>query len=173
MLAEDEAALYLQATLQAVWAPIGQTPVVRADPGRAKTSFYGTLNLRTGDELVMRTESLNAATTAAYLTRILQAHPAQPILLFWDRAPWHHGAAIRTVLQANPRLELIEFPVASPELNPQEQVWKAARRATSHNHDRSRLPELAHRFEQHLLTNTFNSSFLDRYGFNALLPLFI
>jgi len=40
-LAEDEAGLYLQATTSYVWAPIDQTPIVRADPGRAQTHFFG------------------------------------------------------------------------------------------------------------------------------------
>ena len=38
-LAGDEAGLYLQATPCSVWSPTGQTPVVRTDPGRAKTNF--------------------------------------------------------------------------------------------------------------------------------------
>jgi hypothetical protein len=42
--------MYLQATTTAVWAPQGQTPVVRLHPGREKVNFYGTLNLHTGQE---------------------------------------------------------------------------------------------------------------------------
>ena len=49
-LAGDEAGLYLQATTCHVWSPTGQTPIVRADPGRAKTNFYGALNLQSGQE---------------------------------------------------------------------------------------------------------------------------
>jgi hypothetical protein len=63
------------------------------------------------------------------------------------------------------------FPVAAPDLNPQEHVWKAVRRAVSHNHVTPRLPELADRFEQHLASNTFDSSFLDRYGLNTICPM--
>ena len=134
ILAEDEASLYLQATLMRVWAPRGQPPVVAADPGRAKTSFYGTLNLRTGAEMVMQAETMNAQTTAAHLEQLLAAYPEVPLLLLWDRAPWHRGEPIRAVLAANPRLELMQFPVEAPELNPQEHVWKATREAMSHNH---------------------------------------
>jgi len=47
-LTEDEMSMYLQATTMAVWAPRGQTPVVRADPDRDKVCFYGTLDLQTG-----------------------------------------------------------------------------------------------------------------------------
>ena len=164
--------MYLQATTMAAWAPKGQTPVVRTDPGRDKVCFYGTLDLRTGRDIVTRAPVMNAATTAEHLLQILEAVPGRPILLFWDRAPWHSGQPIRDVLAANPRLEIMRFPVAAPELNPQEHVWKAVRRAVSHNHTQRRLPELADRIEEHLTTETFESSFLDHYGLNAIYPMF-
>ena len=173
ILAEDEAALYLQATTMAVWAPQGQTPVVRADPSRAKTNFYGTLNLHSGEDMVTISPVMNAQATAQHLKQILTTISAHPILLLWDRAPWHRGEPIRTVLQANPRLEIMSFPVAAPDVNPQEHVWKAARRAVTHNHLSPRLPELADQFEKHLTSTTFQSSFLDRYGYNAIRPMFI
>lgn len=43
----------------------------------------------------------------------------QTIVLFWDRAPWHRGAPICQLLAAHLRLEIVEFPVAAPDLNPQ------------------------------------------------------
>jgi transposase len=129
IMPQDEASMYLQATTMAVWAPRGQTPVVRIHPGREKLNFYGALNLQTGQEIVMRATVMNAATTAQHLVQILQVVPEVPLLLLWDRAPWHFGPPIREVLAANPRLEVMYFPVAAPDLNPQEHVWKATRRA--------------------------------------------
>ena len=165
-------AMYLQATTMTVWAPRGQTVVVRADPQRYKTNFYGTLNLRTGLETVTQSPVMNAEASAQHLNELLAAHPQQPILLLWDRAPWHFGPPIRAVLESNPRLEILHLPVAAPDLNPQEHVWKATRRAVSHNHTIPRLPELANKVMDHLTTNTFDSSFLDRYGLNAVCPIF-
>lgn len=172
ILAEDEASMYLQATTAAVWAVRGQTPVVRAHPGREKVNFYGTLHLRTGQEIAMQSDVMNAEASARHLEQILNAIPDVPILLLWDRAPWHRGQPIRDVLEANPRLEVLYFPVAAPDLNPQEQVWKATRRAVSHNHAIPRLPDLADRFEQHLIANTFESSFLDRYAYDSISAMF-
>jgi putative transposase len=173
ILAEDEASLYLQATTMAVWATRGQTPVVRAHPGRESVKFFGTLNLSTGEEIVMQAETMNAQASAQHLKQILAALPDVPLLLLWDRAPWHSGQPIQEVLAANPRLEVMRLPVAAPDLNPQEHVWKAARRAVSHNHLSPRLPDLAQRFEQHLTSTTFASSFLDYYDFHSLCPMFI
>ena len=172
ILVQDEAGLYLQPTTMAVWALQGHTPVIRADPGREKVNFYGTLNLHTGQEIVTRSTTMNAEMSAQHLRQILDAIPSGPILLLWDRAPWHRRCPVRDVLEANPRLEIIHFPVAAPELNPQEHVWKAVRRAVSHNHTMPRLPEVADRFEQHLVSNTFQSSMLERYGFDAICPMF-
>lgn len=172
ILAEDEASLYLQATLSRVWAPQGQTPVVRADPSRAKTNFYGTLNLHSGQQIAMQAPTMNADFSAQHLQQILAAIPDRPLLLLWDRAPWHRGPSIRQVLADNPRLEIMLFPVAAPDLNPQEQVWKATRQAVSHHHLEPRLPQLADQFEQHLTDHTFECSFLDRYGYTSLCPMF-
>lgn len=172
-LAGDEAGLYLQATTCHVWSPTGQTPVVSVDPGRAKTNFYGTLNLQTGQEIAMRSDLMNAEVSAQHLELILETHPGVPILLFWDRAPWHRGKPIDKVLEEHPRLEILFFPTASPDLNPQEQVWKAVRKEVSHNHLQVRLPELANRFLNTLNSTTFISSFLHKYGFTAICPMFI
>ena len=75
--------------------------------------------------------------------------------------PRHFGPSIRESLDAHPLLEIMYFPVAAPDLNPHEHVWKATRRAVSHNHLPDTLPELADRFEQHLLSNTFYPAVLD------------
>jgi transposase len=146
---------------------------VRADPGRAKTNFYGTLNLKTGQELAMRSDIMNVEVSAQHLEILLDTNPDVPIILFWDRAPWHRGKSIDKVLEENPRLEIIFFPTASPDLNLQEHVWKAVRKAVSHNHLEVRLPELADRFLYKLNSSTFESSFLDKYGYSTVFPMFI
>jgi putative transposase len=172
VLAEDEASLYLQATTTAVWAPRGQTPIVRVHPGREKVCFYGTLNLHTGQAVATREEKMNAEATARHLEKVLDVYPAAPILLLWDRAKWHSGPAVRAVLEANPQLQVLRFPTAAPDLNPQEMVWKATRAAISHNHDQRQLSSLADRFEQHLEETTFSYSLLERYDHGRICAMF-
>jgi transposase len=172
ILAGDEASLYLQATLMRVWSVVGQTPLVKCDAGRSLTHFYGALNLATGQEIVMRTQQMNGAVSALFLLKLLQAYPDQPILLLWDRAKWHQGPLVKALLNAHPRLEIFFFPPASPDLNPQEHVWKATREAVSHNHAQAKLDALADRFEQHLTATTFPCSLLDLHGYSALCAMF-
>ncbi len=121
----------------------------------------------------MRSDLMNAEVSAQYLEMLLEANPDRPVILFWDRAPWHRGKAIDQVLEANPRLEIISFPTASPDLNPQEHVWKAVRKDVSHKHLEAKLPQLADRFLNKLNSNSFKSSFLEKYGYSAICPMFI
>ena len=167
-MAEDEASLYLQATLRAVWHWRGETPVVKLHPGRDCVHFYGSLNLLTGEEIVTRTSIMKAETTALHIQQVLAASPDKPLLMLIDRAPWHYGPAIDALLAANPRLELLYFPTAAPELNPQEHVWKAAREDVSHNHLVAKLSQLAMDFESYLTTTKFPSPLLVNHDYRRL-----
>lgn len=87
------------------------------------------------------------------------------ILLIWDNAPWHKGKEIRKYLKKlQPKnLELFNFPPYSPELNPQEQVWKRARQEVSHNHFNEDFQISINNFQTFLETTTFNTNFLKKY----------
>lgn len=172
ILAQDEASLYLQATVQVVWHQRGQTPVVKLDPSRKSVHFYGALDLRSGQETAMMSPVMNGVTTVLFLQKVLRTYPEQPILMLWDRAPWHYGAPLEELLAANPRLKIMRFPPGSPDLNPQEHVWKAARTAISHNHRLPRLEPLADKFLHYLTQTRFHSYMLDMYGYNQICPMF-
>jgi transposase len=128
--------------------------------------------LLTGAEIAMRSDLMNNEVSAQHLQMILDTYPDLPILLLWDRAPWHRGEAITKILEENPRLETISFPPGCPELNPQEHVWKEVRKAVSHNHQEKKLPELAERFLDNLNSASYNTSFLDKYGATPIWAMF-
>lgn len=173
ILAEDEASLYLQASNTTVWARQGHTPIVRVHPNRDCTHLYGSLNLITGQDIIMRSPKMNGDTTAVYLNQVLHTYPDQPILLLWDRAPHHKGPAISAVLQANPRLEILWFPPGAPDTNPQEHVWKDTRQHVCHAHTFNTLHQVVEAVEHHLLSNTFSSSLLPAHNFLHIHAMFI
>ena len=164
--------MYLQATLRVVWAQQGLTPVIKLHSGRENTHFYGALNLLSGQETVLRSDEMNGEVSASFLQLILKTYPELPLILLWDRATWHQGPLIKALLEANPRLQIIYFPAGSPDLNPQEQVWKATREAISHNHSERKLDKLAQAFEAHLKNNTFPSSLLEKHDYFRLCMMF-
>ena len=164
ILAMDQMSLYFQATLTRVWSPIGQTPVVRITPQRDHAHFYGALELRLGREIAVTALEETTEVTADFVRLLLLLFPTQPILLLLDRAPWHHGLALDEVLAENPRLELIYFPPACPDLNPQEHVWEQARDHVGHNHGYPQFPMLIDDFETYLNETPFETNFMQKYA---------
>ena len=163
ILALDQMSLYFRATLTRVWSPIGQTPRVRISPQRDCVHFYGALDVRCGREIAVTAPEQTTAVTADFL-RLLLLFPTQPILHLLDCAPWHHGPALTTLLTENERPELLYFPPACPELNPQEHVWERARDAISHNHTYPRFDALVSDFDTYLNETSFETNLMQVYG---------
>ena len=156
VLAMDEMSLYFQATVTQVWSPVGQTPEIYVSGSRDHIHFYGALNLQTGHQFALPTPLQSAQTTLTFFEDLLLAYPTQPILLFLDRAPWHTAKLVTGFFASHPRLQLVHFPPACPDLNPQEHVWSQARAAVSHNHTFREFTHLKDAFLDFLSATTFN-----------------
>jgi hypothetical protein len=163
ILSMDQMSLYFQATLTRVWAPVGQTPVVRITPNRDHIHFYGALDVRHGRDIPIPTAEATTAMTVNFFMGLLMLFPTQPVLLLLDRAPWHFGPALDQFLAENDRLELVYFPTACPELNPQEHVWQQAREAIGHNHAFRLFAPLFDAFETYLNETPFDIGFMEQY----------
>jgi hypothetical protein len=86
ILAIDQMSLYFQATLTHVWAPKGQTPMVRIAPQRDHIHWYGALDVRRGRDIAVPALEQTNEVTADFLRMLLMLFPTQPILLLLDRA---------------------------------------------------------------------------------------
>jgi len=163
ILAMDEMSLYFQATLKRVWFPIGQTPIVRISPNRDHVHYYGALDLRTGQELALSLPALSGECTLHFLAHALTSLPNRPILLLLDRAPWHTAKEVQQFIATQPCLDLLFFPPACPDLNPQEHVWKQARQEVSHNHTFPEFPALCRAFSAFLDSTLFCFDWFRQY----------
>ena len=164
ILTMDEMSLYLQATLMRVWYPKGHRPAVLISPQRDCLHWYGALALHSGQEVALNLPTMDSEATLHFLNHLLTVFPVQPILLFLDRAPWHRGQAIQTFLAEHPRLQLIYFPPACPQLNPQEHVWKATRQAVGHNHNRLTLATLRQDCARFLDQTLFHFHWVEKFA---------
>jgi len=163
ILALDELSLYFQATLKRVWFPSGQTPIVRLSPNREHIHYYGALDLRTGHELALTLPALSAECTLHFLAHVLTCFPNRPILLLLDRAPWHTAKEVQHFIATQACLDLLFFPPAGPDLNPQEHVWKQARQEVSHNHTFPVFPTLCRAFSTFLDSTLFRFDWFRQY----------
>ena len=146
-----------------MWYQKGKKPIIKTTGERKKKSFYGALNLKTGKVHIHVSKWENQEETVVFLRKLRQKYPKRKILLLWDGAPWHKGDRIRQYLRRTKKLELVRFPPYSPELNPQEHVWKEARTKISHNHEITNFDNLVTKFKGYLIKMNFKSSFLEKY----------
>ena len=165
ILCEDEMVLTNATTLQKIWLPRGEyPPVLEINTTRQRQSFYGFLNLKTGQQHTFVTDRQNMLVTAEILTKVRSLYPTQKLVIFWDNAGWHKGSKAQEWIAEDGNTETVYFPPYTPDFNPQEHVWKAGRSHVTHNRHITRLKEVAEEFRQYLESQTFCYELL---GFRA------
>lgn len=162
ILCEDEMVLTSSTTTQKIWLPKGQYPsVIETNGTRKRKSFYGFLNLKTGKEHTFITDWQNMFITVDILTKIRNIYPTQKLVLIWDNCGWHRGSKVTEWIKQDGNTETIYFPPYTPQLNPQEHVWKEGRRHVTHNEYITKIEEIADKFKNYIEKCLFDYKLLD------------
>lgn len=168
IVALDQMSVYLQKDSTYVWSPVGQTPIIPVVPQRDSLKIYGALDVERGYQMSLVLPEMNTRATVHFLEHLLTCLPDRHILILWDRASWHKGLA-RQFIEEHEGLDMMHFPPACPDLNPQEHVWKLTRQAVGHACDYLNLSDLRKAFLHHLEHTIFKFDWLDKF-FPAYLP---
>lgn len=120
----DEAGLRSDHHAGTTWAPVGQTPVVASTGQRHAINLISVITAQGALRFSVVEGTLNAARFIEFCQRLL--HDATgPVFLVLDGHPAHRAAlTTRFVASTEGRLRLFFLPGYSPELNPDEWVWK-------------------------------------------------
>ena len=106
------------------WGARGQTPVVRSTGARYRLNMLSAVNRRGKMRFMIVTQGLNAGVMCRFLDRLM-AGQKRVVFLILDGHPIHKAAALaRKAAAFNGRLRLFLLPPYSPELNPDEGVWR-------------------------------------------------
>lgn len=123
VLFQDEARFGRIGDVRTSWAPKGTRPTC---PSQFIREYFYVYSAVSPDEGNMFTLFLPEASTEAmnvYCMELSKAYPERKILMFMDKAGWHISKKLNL-----PDNLIIEFlPPYSPELNPQENIWKYLR----------------------------------------------
>jgi len=120
----DEASVRSDFHAGTTWGPVGRTPVVRSTGARFSVNLLSAVT--PGGHLRFTTidGTLTASKFIEFCRRLLYDVPGR-VFLIVDGHPAHRAAAVkRFVASTNDRLRLIFLPTYSPQLNPDEWVWK-------------------------------------------------
>ena len=120
----DEASVRSDFHAGTTWAPRGQTPLVRTTGARFSVNLISAVTPQGKLRFSVVDGTLTAPRFIEFCRRLL--HDAQaPVFLIVDGHPVHRSKAVKTfVASTEGALRLFYLPSYSPELNPDEWVWK-------------------------------------------------
>ena len=120
----DEAGIRSDYHAGTTWSPVGQTPVVKNTGARFSVNMISAVSAKGALRFALYEENTNARVFINFCQRLLHDAPG-PAYLIIDGHPAHRATATKEfAAAAEGRLRLIFLPGYSPELNPDEWVWK-------------------------------------------------
>jgi len=106
------------------WAPVGETPVVKFTAKRESVSIISAISMRGKMSWMVFEGTVNSAKFIEFLRELI-ADVKGKIFLIVDNVPYHKSAEVSAWLAKHKeRIELFFLPGYSPDLNPDEWVWK-------------------------------------------------
>lgn len=141
LLFADAAEVSLMPTITRCWTKIGQQQLILTPGVRAQKRWnWGAVNVVTGQTVHVvhkRRNNIGFRRLLAAIARYFQLteRPERQIVLFVDNDKAHDARMVRRLLSKYAhRIRLEWLPPYSPELNPQEDIWRHMRRRVTHNH---------------------------------------
>lgn len=131
---EDESGIALAPVIGKTWAPKGETPIVEVTGKRAGILAMSAIS--PSGKMCFRLEErrVNGAVLIEFLQQILDNHPARKVVVIMDNAPCHRSNAVQDFVKSQRRLRVDYIPPYSPELNPDEKVWRHLKHVEIKNH---------------------------------------
>jgi transposase len=120
----DEAGIRSDYHAGTTWAPVGQTPIVKATGARHSVNMVSAVTAKGELRFTVVKGTVNAGVFIDFCKKLLHDSPG-PVYLIVDGHPAHKAKATsQFVASTGGRLKLFTLPGYSPHLNPDEWVWK-------------------------------------------------
>lgn len=138
VLFADEASMRTDYHAGTTWAPRGCTPVVKATGSRVSVNMISAVSSM-GELQFMLIEGRGTAEVFKRFLEQLMHAAKTPIILVVDGHSIHKSKLVREYVEStNGMLELCYLPPYSPQLNPDEQVWKNIKERVAKQFPKSR-----------------------------------
>ncbi len=124
----DEAGIRSDYHAGTTWAPVGQTPVVKATGARHSLNMISAVTAQGLLRFTTYTGSFTGPVFIEFCQKLLadtERATGRGVVLIVDGHPVHKAKKVKEwVATTGGRFELITLPAYSPQLNPDEWVWK-------------------------------------------------
>jgi transposase len=120
----DEAGIRSDYHAGTTWAPVGRTPIVKATGARHSINMISAVTAQGLLRFATYTGSFTAETFIEFCRKLLADTPG-PVYLVVDGHPTHKAKKVKEfAASTGGRLKIFVLPAYSPQLNPDEWVWK-------------------------------------------------
>jgi transposase len=120
----DESAFYLLPAMVSTYAPVGETPIIRAPCSYDHLSVISGITPAGKLLLQVHEHAIRGEQVVDFLEHLLR-HQTGKLLVIWDGASIHRCQAIKQFLADGgaERIWLERLPAYAPDLNPDEGIW--------------------------------------------------
>jgi transposase len=120
----DEAGCRTDHHAGTTWAPVGQTPVVESTGKRESIGMASAISMRGAMHWMIYDGMMDSSLFIEFLDLLIHDIRGK-IFLIVDNAPYHKSKETREWVEKHSnRIELFFLPSYSPDLNPDEWIWK-------------------------------------------------
>jgi len=140
---EDESGVSLAPVMGKTWAPRGKTPIVRVTGKRGGVLAMSAIS--PSGRMCFRLEKrrVNSDVLIEFINQIGACHRRRKIGIIMDQAPCHIAKKVKTFVDSTKRMKIFHLPPYSPDLNPDEKVWRHLKHVSLKNHQAQNKPQLS------------------------------
>ena len=139
---------------------------------KERQTYYGVVNVATGEALVQSYPKGDGENTVAFLKYLQQKHSGKKIVLLWDGASYHKYGLTRDYLhELNTGIAEEDWPITcillaphAPEQNPIEDIWLQGKRWVREKYNEcNSFKDVKKIFVEAIQQRTFSFPKLDHY----------
>lgn len=141
----DESGFYLLPFVSTTWSPVGTRPILKETVSRDHLSLISAITPDGKLYVQIKETAIDGWAVVDFLCHLLRKIPGK-LLIVWDRSRIHFCQSVRLFLETDKDRDilLVPFPSYSPELNPDEGVWRYLKNVELANvccHDKTELKQ--------------------------------
>lgn len=122
---QDESSVSLVPVLGTTWAKKGETPKIKVTGNRGSIAVSSAISPAGRMLFRIEKENVNSKSFIDFLKQIIRNHKWRKIIVIADNSPAHTAKAVENFIEQNKnRIVIYYLPTYSPDLNPDEEVWK-------------------------------------------------
>ncbi|MBK1809034.1 transposase [Clostridium sp. YIM B02505] len=125
----DETGVSIESDNRLFWSPVGHPPVLEKNGSHAGVNIIGSTSIlsdfHTINDIYLAGQSITSNEVKSHLSYLLDLNKDKKVVVFMDNAKNHTSKCMQEFYFKNrDRLKVINLPRYSPQMNPQEHIWR-------------------------------------------------